>query len=62
MPGLGQIAMQERAALIQGALTVSSVLGRGTTVSLTMPYRQDDQTAEAMAGDREERQFAVNDR
>ncbi|HEX4228452.1 MAG TPA: ATP-binding protein [Bryobacteraceae bacterium] len=62
MPGLGQIAMQERAALVQGTLSVSSVLGRGTTVSLTMPYRQDDQPAEPMAVDREERQFAVNDR
>jgi signal transduction histidine kinase len=61
MPGLGQIAMQERAVLIQGTLTVSSALGRGTTVSLTMPYRQDDHTAEATTDDREERQFAVND-
>jgi signal transduction histidine kinase len=62
MPGMGQIAMQERAALVQGALTVSSVIGRGTTVSLTMPYRQDDHAAESVADDREERQFAVNDR
>jgi signal transduction histidine kinase len=62
MPGLGQIAMQERAALVQGTLTVSSVLGRGATVSLNMPYRQDDHSAESMASDREERQFAVNDR
>jgi signal transduction histidine kinase len=47
-PGLGLIAMQERADLLGGTLTVSSVANAGTTVSLTMPVRREDQAPEAV--------------
>jgi signal transduction histidine kinase len=61
-PGLGQIAMQERAALLHGTLLVSSVQGLGTTVSLVMPLRQDDPQIEIIENELEERQLAANDR
>jgi signal transduction histidine kinase len=47
-PGLGLIAMRERAELLSGTLNVVSAPGVGTTVSLTMPLRQDDTVAEAL--------------
>jgi signal transduction histidine kinase len=47
-PGLGLIAMQERADLLGGTLTVSSVANAGTTVSLSMPVRREDQVPEAV--------------
>jgi signal transduction histidine kinase len=47
-PGLGLIAMQERADLLGGTLTVSSVANAGTTLSLTMPVRREDQVPEAV--------------
>lgn len=40
--GLGLIAMQERAELVGGKLTVSSILNSGTTVSLEMPLYPED--------------------
>ncbi|MGA8029443.1 MAG: sensor histidine kinase [Bryobacteraceae bacterium] len=46
-PGLGLIAMRERAELLGGSLNISSAANAGTTVSLTMPLRQDDRTIEA---------------
>jgi signal transduction histidine kinase len=42
-PGLGFIAMRERAEILGGALSTSSTPGAGTTVSLTMPLQQEDQ-------------------
>jgi signal transduction histidine kinase len=47
-PGLGLIAMQERADLLGGKLTVTSVANAGTTVSLIMPVGQQDQVPEAV--------------
>lgn len=47
-PGLGLIAMQERADLVGGKLTVSSVPNAGTTVSLLMPLRREDRLAETV--------------
>lgn len=47
-PGLGLIAMHERADLVGGQLKISSVTDAGTTVSLTMPLRRDPQLAEAV--------------
>ena len=41
-PGLGLIAMRERAELLSAKLNISSVPNGGTTVSLTMPLRQED--------------------
>ena len=44
-PGLGLIAMHERAEILFGKLDVSSKPGEGTTVSLTMPlYQEQDDT------------------
>jgi signal transduction histidine kinase len=40
--GLGLIAMQERAELVSGKLTVSSILNSGTTVTLEMPLQGED--------------------
>jgi signal transduction histidine kinase len=50
-PGLGLIAMQERADLLGGKLTITSVANAGTTVSLIMPVRQEDQVPEAIEND-----------
>ncbi len=41
-PGLGLIAMRERAEILCGDLKVSSVPSGGTTVSLTIPLQQQD--------------------
>jgi len=46
-PGLGLIAMRERAALVDGTLEISAAPGGGTFVVLTMPLRQDDRSSEA---------------
>lgn len=46
-PGLGLIAMQERAELLNGKLTISSTKA-GTTVSLVMPLRQDEHAFEGL--------------
>ncbi len=45
-PGLGLIAMRERAELVNGTLEISSTPEVGTVVSLTMPLRQEDQAPE----------------
>jgi signal transduction histidine kinase len=45
-PGLGLIAMQERADLIGGSLKILSAPLSGTTVSLVMPIRTDGHAAE----------------
>ncbi len=45
-PGLGLIAMQERAELLCGTLKISSKMGVGTTVSLVMPLRPEDRVLE----------------
>jgi signal transduction histidine kinase len=50
-PRLGLIAMQERADLLGGKLTITSVANAGTTVSLIMPVRQEDQVPEAIEND-----------
>ena len=47
-PGLGLIAMRERAELLSGTLNLVSAVGVGTTVSLTMPLQQDDHVSEAI--------------
>lgn len=41
-PGLGLIAMQERAELVGGKLTLSSIVNSGTTVCLEMPLQPDE--------------------
>ena len=41
-PGLGLIAMRERAEILGGKLHISSSPEAGTTVSLKMPLKQDD--------------------
>jgi signal transduction histidine kinase len=51
-PGLGLIAMQERAEILGGKLEVSSTPNVGTTISLLMPLRQEEVVAET---DQEER-------
>jgi len=38
MSGIGISGMQERAALVNGELTIESELGRGTCVKVTVPY------------------------
>lgn len=43
MPGLGLVAMRERAEILCGDLTVASAPGEGTTVSLVIPLRQDEE-------------------
>jgi signal transduction histidine kinase len=45
-PGLGLIAMHERAELLAGKLNISSSAKAGTTISLAMPLRQEDQASE----------------
>ncbi len=42
-PGLGLIAMRERAELLSGNLNVHSVTNEGTTVSVVMPLPPEDQ-------------------
>jgi signal transduction histidine kinase len=46
-PGLGLIAMRERAELLSATLTISSLPNGGTTVSLLMPLHQEDFAGEA---------------
>lgn len=41
-PGLGVIAMRERAEILSGRLEVTAGAGAGTTVSLTVPLQQDE--------------------
>jgi signal transduction histidine kinase len=41
-PGLGMIAMQERAEILCAQLEISSTINEGTTVSLRMPTRQEE--------------------
>lgn len=47
-PGLGLIAMQERAELLNGELNISSTPNAGTTVSLVMPLRQEEHAFETV--------------
>ena len=47
-PGLGLIAMRERAELLSGTLNISSTSNEGTTVSLVMPLKQEDFISEAI--------------
>ncbi len=47
-PGLGLIAMRERAELVNGTLSISSVPNAGTTVSLAMPLRYEDYAPETI--------------
>ncbi|MGI8961161.1 MAG: sensor histidine kinase [Bryobacteraceae bacterium] len=49
--GLGLIAMQERADLVDGKLNISSVANAGTTISLVMPITREDQMTEAVEND-----------
>jgi signal transduction histidine kinase len=46
-PGLGLIAMRERAELLNGKLQVISAPNAGTTVTITMPLPPDENTSEA---------------
>jgi len=39
--GLGMISMQERARLVGGTLSVQSALGKGTTVTATLPLKSN---------------------
>ncbi len=52
-PGLGLIAMQERAELLKARLKISSA-NTGTTVSLVMPLRQEDHAFEPVEEQHEE--------
>ena len=45
-PGLGLIAMRERAELLSATLNILSMPNAGTTVTLTMPLRQEDLVGE----------------
>ena|SRR5438270_921556 len=45
-PGLGLIAMRERAELLNGRLTVTSTPDSGTTVSLTMPLKPEENVSD----------------
>ncbi|MBV9300751.1 MAG: sensor histidine kinase [Acidobacteriaceae bacterium] len=45
-PGLGLIAMQERADLLNATLNIASVENAGMTVSLVMPVRREEPVAE----------------
>lgn len=45
-PGLGLIAMRERAELLNGKLQVISAPNAGTTVTITMPLTSDDNVGE----------------
>jgi len=47
-PGLGLIAMRERADLLSGNLKITSAANAGTTVSLVMPLHQEDQVSETV--------------
>lgn len=38
--GLGHTSMRERAALLYGSFDVHSVLGRGTTINVSVPFRE----------------------
>jgi len=51
MPGLGVIAMRERTELLSGKLDITSTPGSGTTVSLTIPLRQDEVPVEMAVSD-----------
>jgi signal transduction histidine kinase len=42
-PGLGLIAMRERAELLNGRLDISSQPSQGTVISLVMPLRQEQE-------------------
>jgi signal transduction histidine kinase len=46
-PGLGLIAMRERAELLCGTFSISSAPNAGTTVSLSMPIHQEECAPEA---------------
>src|SRR5579883_1503587 len=46
-PGLGLIAMQERAELAGGSLKISSTPNAGTVISVTIPIRTEEQAVEA---------------
>jgi signal transduction histidine kinase len=47
-PGLGLIAMRERAELLCGKLEITSVPNAGTTVTLVLPLGQQDHISEAL--------------
>jgi two-component system, chemotaxis family, CheB/CheR fusion protein len=41
--GLGLISMSERARLVQGAFSVNSALGKGTTLAVEVPLEMQEQ-------------------
>jgi signal transduction histidine kinase len=45
-PGLGLISMRERAKLLGGTLSIESVKGRGTTLTVTIPLLSAKQQEE----------------
>jgi signal transduction histidine kinase len=47
-PGLGLIAMRERAELIGATLDISSVPNEGTVVSILLPLGREDQVSEVL--------------
>jgi signal transduction histidine kinase len=47
-PGLGLIAMRERAELLDSTLLISSEPNAGTTVSIQMPLKQEDTMADEL--------------
>jgi signal transduction histidine kinase len=47
-PGLGLIAMRERAELLCAKLQITSIPNAGTKVTVTLPLRQDDPVSEAL--------------
>ncbi len=56
--GLGLIAMRERAELIHGKLEISTSPETGTTVSVSMPLKQDDSTSEELEDEKREEVFS----
>lgn len=48
--GLGLISMSERARLVGGKFSIHSELGRGTTVTVQIPFRAEEQGSEAHGG------------
>lgn len=59
-PGLGLIAMRERAELLNAKLDITSVPNAGTTLSVVLPLAQDDSSSEALQHDSFEEVLSAN--
>jgi signal transduction histidine kinase len=60
-PGLGLIAMQERAEMLNGHLTVEKPTGGGTVVRLTIPLPQEEGQAYLTQINKQEAHVATHD-